>query len=182
MGLKREGSILTEKEMLMDIKPLTTRGLIIYQSAGSWKILVLKKIDENGHVIYTFPGGHLQEGEDPKEGLAREIEEETGVHRNLITNSFDLSEIFRHYKIDKKEPERGNGIMSWFSATLTKEPRLRDSYFEHKKWIIPVWLTFTEFVQIRPDDVKPNFMKEYINSYIGNSHRGVKFLEEVYTC
>lgn len=173
---------MTEKEMLMDIKPLTTRGIIIFEDSGFHKILVLKKIDENGHVIYTFPGGHLQEGETPKEGLAREIEEETGVPEELINGSFDLGEVFRHYKIDEKQPERGNGIMSWFSATLLREPKLKDSYFEHGKWIIPTWLTIREFLQIKPNNVKPNFMKEYINSYIGNPHIEVKWIKEVYTC
>ena len=46
------------------------------------KILLLKRADdhitESSPHEWDLPGGHIQEGENEKEGLAREIEEETG--------------------------------------------------------------------------------------------------------
>lgn len=173
---------MTEKEMLMDIKPLTTRAIIIKDvPRDRIELLVIKKIGKDGHVTYTFPGGHLQEGENPKDGLAREVEEETGVSKSFIKSNLPM-EVFRHYKIDKKQPERGNGIMAWFTITTYKTPDLKESYFEHDKWVIPAWITLADFLKIKENDIKPDFIKPYILEQTGAKTHESKWLEEVYTC
>ena len=170
---------MTEKEMLMDIKPLTTRAIIIKDvPRDEVELLVIKKISEDGHIIYTFPGGHLEEGERPKDGLIREVFEETGIDISAKI----MVERYRHYKIDKKQPERGNGVMAWFNITTHEAPHPKQSYFEHDKWVIPAWITLADFLKIKPNDIKPNFIKPYILEQINDRSRENKWIEEVYTC
>lgn len=174
---------MTEKEMLMDIKPLTTRALIINSdhNINGYKLLLLKKKDDKGHINYTFPGGHIQEDEYAVEGLIREIEEETGLE---LWGDMTLykKEIFRHYKIDKKQPERGNGIMAWFIAEGDTTAELKDIYYEWGKWVTPTWVSLADFLKIKDKDIKPNFIKPYILEQIGCESIKSKWLEEVYTC
>lgn len=174
---------MTEKEMLMDIKPLTTRGIIIFEDVprDQVELLVIKKIGKDGHVTYTFPGGHLQEGENPEDGLAREVEEETGIPASFIRSNCP-SEIFRHYKIDKKQPERGNGVMAWFTVTTYETPEPKQSYFEHDKWVIPAWISLADFIKIKQNDIKPDFIKPYVLEQTGWHICESKWLGEVYTC
>lgn len=46
------------------------------------EVLLGKKKEVEGHPIsgeWHFPGGHIEEGEEPDEAIKREIEEETGL-------------------------------------------------------------------------------------------------------
>lgn len=52
------------------------RGIIEHEG----KILLVK---HPGKDFYTFPGGHLDYGEDPEECIVREIEEELGIHATI---------------------------------------------------------------------------------------------------
>ncbi len=73
---------------------VVVNGVITYRG----KILLGKKKEVEDHPIseeWYFPGGHIDEGEEPKEALMREIEEETGleveVHQivDATTGSFN---------------------------------------------------------------------------------------------
>ena len=39
---------------------------------------------------YTFPGGHLEEGETLEEGVMREIKEEFGIHVKVVRKLYEL--------------------------------------------------------------------------------------------
>ncbi len=54
----------------------------VIESGG--KILVCqRKRGDTFELLWEFPGGKLQAGESPAEGLARELEEELGVHASI---------------------------------------------------------------------------------------------------
>jgi len=53
------------------------RGIVIHDN----KLLLVKH--DNGNVFYSFPGGHLDYGEDPQACMARELEEELGVKADV---------------------------------------------------------------------------------------------------
>ena len=48
---------------------------------------------------YTFPGGHLEEGESLEEGVIREIKEEFGIDVKVIKKMYELENI----KLNMKE-------------------------------------------------------------------------------
>lgn len=48
---------------------------------------------------YTFPGGHLEEGETLEEGVIREIKEEFGIHVKVIRKLYTLE----NNKLNMKE-------------------------------------------------------------------------------
>ena len=48
---------------------------------------------------YTFPGGHLEEGETLEEGVIREIKEEFGIDVRVVRNVYELE----NNKLNMKE-------------------------------------------------------------------------------
>lgn len=59
-----------------------TRVALITAYNGKGELLFGKRND-NGK--YTLPGGHLNEGEDPRAGMVRELHEETGLHPSSLS-------------------------------------------------------------------------------------------------
>ena len=47
---------------------------------------------------YTFPGGHLEEGETLQEGVIREIKEEFGIHVKVVKSLYELENDKLHMK------------------------------------------------------------------------------------
>lgn len=64
------------------IKHFTASALIIDND----KVLLVyhKKLD-----AWLYPGGHIEENENPDEALLREVEEETGLEVEIISNKDD---------------------------------------------------------------------------------------------
>jgi ADP-ribose pyrophosphatase YjhB (NUDIX family) len=58
----------------MESKNVRVRALIIHNG----HVLLLRRI-KKGKQFYTFPGGHLEEGETDLDGLVREAKEETNL-------------------------------------------------------------------------------------------------------
>lgn len=57
-------------------KSTAVRGLIL--SPGKDAFCLIRR-EKRGHLYYVAPGGGLEKGEDPLQGLHREIKEETGL-------------------------------------------------------------------------------------------------------
>ena len=68
------------------------------------KVLILKRtkkhITEASPYEWDLPGGHIQEGESDKHGLAREVTEETGLNLSYIPKSFMASGHTKFYVIN----------------------------------------------------------------------------------
>jgi 8-oxo-dGTP diphosphatase len=93
---------------------VVVNGVITYRG----KILLGKKKEVEGHPVseeWHFPGGHIDEGEEPDEALKREIEEETGleveVHQlvDATTGTFNDEDvplqILYHCEAESKDAE-----------------------------------------------------------------------------
>jgi mutator protein MutT len=61
------------------------------------KILLLKRSEKYEHLnnAWDIPGGRINFGEDPKDGLTREIQEETGLQIKEIKYILDASTVFK---------------------------------------------------------------------------------------
>lgn len=100
------------------------------------KVLVVRDPRVDG-IIWELPGGRLNEGEDPKEGLAREIKEELGV-------DCVVGEIV-YLKQFLQGNEGKNALMIAYQATIPETA----SFIVSAEEICDVrWITAEEVVQL----------------------------------
>src|SRR3989338_688134 len=62
------------------------------------KILLLKRSEKYEHLTncWDIPGGRINFGEEPEEGLRREIKEETGLELKEIKKIIDAATVFKN--------------------------------------------------------------------------------------
>lgn len=88
------------------------------------RVLVIRDPRVEG-IIWGLPGGRLNEGEDPKAGLAREIKEELGV--DCVVNQVVYMTQFLQGNEGK------NGLMIAYKATI---PVMLISFYQLKRFVI----------------------------------------------
>lgn len=97
----------------MDQKPQVGTAMIITRDN---KVLLLKRKGPHGHGTWSTPGGHLDFGETPEQGAAREAKEEVGLDvidicfRALTNDVFDTTG--KHY------------VTIWMDGKSTGEPTI----------------------------------------------------------
>ena len=64
-------------------------GIIFYKTRQNVRILLVK--NSNGR-YWSFPKGHIEDGETEQETAIREIKEETGLDVTLVNNFREISE------------------------------------------------------------------------------------------
>ena len=62
------------------------------------EILLIKRSEKYEHLkdAWDIPGGRLEFGEEPEDGLKREIKEETGLQLKEIKHILDASTVFKN--------------------------------------------------------------------------------------
>lgn len=58
---------------------VTTDTVLLSREDGRWSVLLIQRRNEPFQDHWALPGGFLDENEDPAQGVARELEEETGI-------------------------------------------------------------------------------------------------------
>lgn len=117
-------------------QPNTRVGVgVIIKKEG--KVLLGKRKGSHGEDCWSFPGGHLEFGENHFDCALREIEEEVGIKVKNI-KEFDFTNDFfekenKHYitifisadyengEVELKEPNKCEG-WEWFDADVLPEP------------------------------------------------------------
>ena len=74
-------------------------GIIFYKTKQNTKILLVK--NNNGR-YWSFPKGHIEEGETEQETAIREIKEETGLDVTIVRNFREISEYCPFGKIRQR--------------------------------------------------------------------------------
>lgn len=97
----------------MDKKPQVGTAMII---TNGDKVLLMKRKGPHGHGTWSTPGGHLDFGEAPEDGAAREAKEEMGV------DVFDVR--FRCVTNDVFEEEEKHYITIWLEGKPVGEPTI----------------------------------------------------------
>lgn len=65
----------------METKDDISYGVVpVILEDGQWKIFLIHQFTRHGDAYWTFPKGHLEEGESNKQTALRELEEETKIH------------------------------------------------------------------------------------------------------
>ncbi len=105
---------------------LVTQKALILNSEG--KLLALK---DSTNKKWEFPGGHLEKGEQPEEGLKREVKEETGLEIKVETPVYSSAYENRH----------GNWTFGVVYLCLVEEEDVSISQ-EHEEW---GWIKPEEF-------------------------------------
>ena len=84
-----------------EINKLTIRVAGIVPMNGGFVLMHRKNVIRNKDYqeYYTFPGGHLEEGETLEEGVIREIKEEFGIHVKVVKKLYELEKS----KVNMKE-------------------------------------------------------------------------------
>src|SRR5512138_371420 len=97
----------------MNQKPQVGTAIIITRDD---KVLLMKRKGPHGHGTWSTPGGHLDFGETPEQGAAREAKEEMGldvvdIRFRAVTNDM-FQETGKHY------------ITIWMEGISTNEPTI----------------------------------------------------------
>lgn len=101
------------------------------------QVLLGRRMYGAGKGSWSFPGGHLEYGETPEEGAAREVKEEAGIEIKNIRRGPYTSEVYddidRHYitlflvadyasgEVKNLEPDRCEG-WHWFDWNELPKP------------------------------------------------------------
>jgi 8-oxo-dGTP pyrophosphatase MutT (NUDIX family) len=64
----------------MQTKSDTSYGIIpLHKKGDTYEVFLINQIGRRGDIFWTFPKGHSEENETPKETALRELKEETGM-------------------------------------------------------------------------------------------------------
>ena len=123
----------------------TACAFIWYEFDGVKKVFLAKRADTKKFLpgVYELPGGHIDFGEDLKEGLKREVMEELGMHielgdvldvftyMNEVKKSHSIEVIYFAQFTDPLENIRLNpedhSTYGWFSSENLRETFLTPS-------------------------------------------------------
>ena len=91
------------------------------------KLLILKRSADDAQKpnVWEIPGGRLELGEDPKEGLRRETKEETGIEVDVVQ---PLN--VRHFERDDGQTIT---MLIFLCEALSKKVELSKEHTDYKK-------------------------------------------------
>ena len=100
-GIRKALSALRNMELisLNCLYEKSCGAIVIYKNGGSYKTLLVK--NHNGR-NYSFPKGHVEEGESEMQTAAREVKEETGLDVTIIDSFREVADYCPFGKIRKR--------------------------------------------------------------------------------
>ena len=100
-------------------------GIIFYKTKQNTKILLVK--NNNGR-YWSFPKGHIEQGETEQETAIREIKEETGLDVTLVNNFREISEYCRCGKIRKR-------VVFFLARAFTDNVKIQEEEIDSFIWV-----------------------------------------------
>ena len=100
-------------------------GIIFYKTRQNVKILLVK--NNNGR-YWSFPKGHIEEGETEQETAIREIKEETGLDVTIVRNFREISEYCPFGKIRKR-------VVFFLARAFTDNVRIQEEEIDSYIWV-----------------------------------------------
>lgn len=75
----------------------TSRGILFITEDNQQKLVLLQR-RKNGKEYYTFPWGHIEDGETPEQTLIREMKEELNINVTVqeLLKEYDNIDLWRH--------------------------------------------------------------------------------------
>ncbi len=100
-------------------------GIIFYKTKQNTKILLVK--NSNGR-YWSFPKGHIEEGETEQETAIREIKEETGLDVTIVKNFREISEYCPFGKIRKR-------VVFFLARAFTDNVKIQEEEIDSYIWV-----------------------------------------------
>jgi 8-oxo-dGTP diphosphatase len=87
-------------------------------------------------LLWEFPGGKIEAGESPQQALARELDEELGIHATVGAKVIHIRHNYRH----------GGAVDLQFFSVHEFEGEIQNHIYEQVKWVKLTDLTSYEFL------------------------------------
>ena len=100
-------------------------GIIFYKTRQNVKILLVK--NNNGR-YWSFPKGHIEDGETEQETAIREIREETGLDVTLVEGFREISEYCPFGKIRKR-------VVFFLARAFTDNVKIQEEEIDSYIWV-----------------------------------------------
>ena len=100
-------------------------GIIFYKTKQNTKILLVK--NNNGR-YWSFPKGHIEDGETEQETAIREIKEETGLDVTIVKNFREISEYCPFGKIRKR-------VVFFLAQAFTDNVKIQEEEIDSYIWV-----------------------------------------------
>lgn len=100
-------------------------GVIFYKTRRNTKILLVK--NNNGR-YWSFPKGHIEEGETEQQTAIREIKEETGLDVTLVPGFREISEYSPFGKIRKR-------VVFFLARAFTDNVKIQEEEIDSYIWV-----------------------------------------------
>lgn len=100
-------------------------GIIFYKTKQNTKILLVK--NNNGR-YWSFPKGHIEDGETEQETAIREIKEETGLDVTLVSDFREISEYCPFGKIRKR-------VVFFLAQAFTDNVKIQEEEIDSYIWV-----------------------------------------------
>ena len=100
-------------------------GVIFYKTKQNTKILLVK--NNNGR-YWSFPKGHIEEGETEQETAIREIKEETGLDVTIAPGFREISEYCPFGKIRKR-------VVFFLARAFTDNVKIQEEEIDSYIWV-----------------------------------------------
>lgn len=100
-------------------------GIIFYKTKQNTKILLVK--NNNGR-YWSFPKGHIEDGETEQETAVREIKEETGLDVTIAGNFREISEYCPFGKIRKR-------VVFFLARAFTDNVKIQEEEIDSYIWV-----------------------------------------------
>jgi 8-oxo-dGTP pyrophosphatase MutT (NUDIX family) len=125
--------------------------LVLRKDGAEDKFLLIKQLSNN----WSFPKGHIEDGEDTKSAAIRELQEETGITNFEFA---DLPTLIEEYDFNHSGEVR-HKINEYFIAyTLQEDVKIQEEEILDYKWVTKedalMTLTFDEQKEIMIKVVK----------------------------
>ena len=81
----RKGRSRRARRKLPTVDEVSAGGLVLDPKSAEPRAVLISHHDRRGRVIWSLPKGHIEEGETPEIAAIREVQEETGIEAEIVT-------------------------------------------------------------------------------------------------